>query len=106
MIMLAGTLAGVDVSGSKPVGNHKFMGIVIGTQESIRCIVKNLESNQNHMNAVMDKKKQDTILSRLRFNGNENIAFCVRLDKDTIVKKISTRKKYALQEKDVQTHER
>lgn len=87
-------LAGVDVSGSKPVGNHKFMGIVIGTQESIRCIVKNLESNQNHMNAVMDKKKQDTILSRLRFNGNENIAFCVRLDKDTIVKKISTRKKY------------
>ena len=86
-------LAGVDVSGSKPVGNYKFMGIVIGTQESICCIDKNLESKQIHMSAVIDKKKQDAILSKLRFNGNENIAFCVRLDKDTIVKEISTRKK-------------
>ena len=86
-------LAGVDVSGSKSVGNHKFMGIVIGTQESICCIDKNLESKQIHMNALTDKKKQDAILSKLRFNGNENIAFCIRLDKDTIVKKISARKK-------------
>ena len=86
-------LAGVDVSGSKPVGNHKFMGIVIGTQESICCIDKNLESKQIHMNVVMGRKKQDAILSKLRFNGNENIAFCIRLDKDAIVKKISARKK-------------
>lgn len=28
-------LAGVDVSGDKSVGNHKFMGFVIGTQESM-----------------------------------------------------------------------
>ena len=69
------------------------MGIVIGAQESIRCIDKNLESKQIHMNAVMDRKKQDAILSKLRFNGNENIAFCIRFDKGTIVKEISTRKK-------------
>ena len=86
-------LAGVDVSGSKFIGNYKFMGIVIGTQESINHIVKNLEFTQIHMNAIMDKKKQDEILARLRFNGNENIAFCIRLDKDAIVKRISTRKR-------------
>ena len=84
---------GADVSGSKPVGNHKFMGIVIGTQESIRSMVKNLGSNRIHMSPVKDKKRQDATLSKLRFDGDEDTAFCIRLDKDAIVRKIGTRKK-------------
>ena len=71
----------------KPVGNHKFMGIVIGAQESICCIDKNLESKQIHMNAVMDRKKQDAILSKLRISTVMKNSFCIRLAHPTQLSK-------------------
>lgn len=42
-------LAGMDFSGGELVGNRKFMGIVIGTQEGINAAAKSLGLGQIHM---------------------------------------------------------
>ena len=85
---MSNILAGIDISGDNIVGNYKFMGIVFGTEEYIRSTVKSLGSNKIHMVKIKDKDRQDEIISKLIFNNKDNISFCVRIDRDVIIKKI------------------
>ena len=89
---MAGMLmAGMDVSGDSITGNHKFMAIVITTSESANSLSRSLP-NILHMNQIQNKKNRDEITSKLRFDGRNTIAFCVRIDRDTIIKKVRGRK--------------
>ena len=73
-------VAGMDVSGDQRSGNHKFMSLVFGTQESLDAITRRLGSEQIHMNMIKNRKVQDDIICQVRF-GIECIGFCMRLEK-------------------------
>lgn len=77
-------LIGMDVSGdSKDRSNYKFLGIVMGTQESIMSLSENIGSQYpEHMSKIMDK---DGVLDKLSFDSKNRIAFCVKLDREKIV---------------------
>ena len=88
-------VAGMDVSGDQRSGNHKFMSLVFGTQESLDAITRRLGSEQIHMNMIKNQKTRNDIIRQVRFDGIECIGFCMRLEKaQTIarVKKLVGRK--------------
>lgn len=78
----------MDVSGNPNVGNYVFMGMVIGTKESIDSVVKLLRLKQFTCKQIKDTKIREELSSQLDFNSNENIAFCIRIEQDDIVNKI------------------
>lgn len=86
-------LAGLDTSGDRLAGNRKFMGVVIGTSEGIRSAAKDLGDGLIHMSAIRDRRARNAILAKVRFDNNTTVAFCIRLDKDSIVGKIHAGKK-------------
>ncbi len=67
----------------------KFIAIVIGTEESISAIFDTLGYDHIHMRNI-HSDKQNTIVSRLRFDGKNNIAFCIRIDRNIITNQILT----------------
>ena len=81
-------IAGMDVSGDQEYGNHKFMAIVIGTRDSVCFTMKCLGNKQIHMVEIRDKKQQERIISQLKFDGKENIAFCIQIEKNKIIQNI------------------
>ena len=93
---MATIVAGMDVSGDQRSGNHKFMSLVLGTQESLDAITRRLGSDQIHMNMIKNRKVQDDIIRQVRFDGIECIGFCMRLEKDqaiTLAKKSAGRRR-------------
>ena len=85
-------VAAMDSSGDPTFGNDKFLAIVIGTDESISSIFKKLGHNHIHM-SNFNKKKQSQIISKLSFDSENNIAFCIRIDRYVIVNKINQLRK-------------
>ena len=82
-------LGAADVSGNPIEGNYKYMGLVIGTKENLNSISKCLELNQfSSKLRIKDKGVRKSLASKLEFNCRENIAFCVKIDKDRIISNI------------------
>ncbi len=74
------------------------MGIVLGTKESLDAMINNLQLNKLPAPSVKQTRTRSDLVSKIRFNGKENIGFCVRLDRDEItndVKKKIDSTKYA-----------
>lgn len=69
------------------------MAIVIGTTESISSIVKDLGNSKIHMNQISDKKTRDLIISKLNFKDRTCLVFCIRIDRDNIVKQVQSMRK-------------
>lgn len=86
-------LAGMDFSGDGLVGNRKFMGIVIGTQEGINAAAKSLGPGQIHMRRIRSRVKRNVVVSKLRFDSSTTMALCIWLDKDSTVRRIRKWKK-------------
>ena len=78
---MAMIVAGMDVSGDQRSGNHKFMSLVFGTQESLDAITRRLGSEQIHMSAIKNRRVRDDIIRQIRFDGIECVAYCIRLKK-------------------------
>ena len=85
--------AGIDLSGNSDVGEQEFMGLVICTDDKKNSIVKNLGRNDIHMREIRDRNIQNTIISKLNFNDEESIAFCIVIDKGNIIKKFKQKRK-------------
>jgi len=81
-------VVGMDASGNPTSGNHKFVAIVIGTEEQIAYLVRRLENKVIHMNMIRSKKEQNRIIKKLTFNRTDCIAFCIRLERKAILEKI------------------
>ncbi len=81
-------VAGMDVSGNPNTGNHKFMGIVIGTKDSIDSMARQLNIKQFLPNQIKLTKIRRDLTSQLQFDGKKNIAFCVKIERDQIIKDI------------------
>ena len=80
-------VAGMDVSGDKDSTNYKFLGIVIGTHQSIMSLSSDLGFYPEHMSRTDDKEKSD-IISKLRFDSINRIAYCIKLDRAKIIQPI------------------
>ena len=85
---MAELLAGMDVSGNPKSGNYIFLAIVICTQTDILDIIKHVGKQTIHMFQIKSKKTHDEIISKLRFDCKENIAFCIKINRNEIINKI------------------
>ena len=79
-------VGGMDFSGNAD-SLDKFIAIVVGTEESISAIFDTAGYDHIHMRNIHGDK-QNAIVSKLRFDGKNNIAFCIRVDKSIITNKI------------------
>ena len=86
-------IAGMDVSGNPESGNHKFMAIVMGTEERIASLVKRLGTDTIHMNTIRDKEEKSRLIKKLAFDHTECIAFCIRLERDRVLDRIYRKRK-------------
>ena len=82
-------LVGMDASGNPTSGNHKFVAIIIGTEERIASLVRRLGNRAIHMNMIRNQKEQNRIIESLIFDRTECVAFCIRLERKKILEKIS-----------------
>lgn len=70
--------------------DHAFMAIILGEEESLNRLHKNLGSDKFHMSKLFDIKRQKEIISKIKFDGKNNIAFCIKFNRN--IKKISNMK--------------
>ncbi len=82
----------MDVSGNQKDGNYKFMGIVIGTQENLDSTVKRLKLDRLSAMSTKTTETRKALASQLKFNNRENIAFCILIERDQIIKKMRKKK--------------
>lgn len=73
-------IAGMDVSGDPQSGNHKFMAIVIGTDEKVGALASNLGSKPIHMKSL-HKSDRKAVMDGVKFDGTAIAGFCIRLEK-------------------------
>ena len=77
-------LAGMDVSGDEKKTNYQYLGLIIGVPENIMSLSKNIGSYSEHMSRIDDKDKK-IIIKKLKFDSNNRIAFCIKLDRKKII---------------------
>ncbi len=77
----------MDASGDPSIDNHGFIGVVIGTKESIDSMAKHLGSNKIHMSEIKHKKDRDSIISQLKFDNRHNL-HCVKLNRDVVISRM------------------
>ena len=75
-------LAGMDVSGDPESGNHKFMAIVIGTNESIKALDRRLGPEQVHMSRIISRSAKYAIINKVDFDGINRMGLCICLEKN------------------------
>ena len=80
--------AAVDVSGNQDEGNHKFMGIVLITEEHLKSTIRDMELKQIPISTFKQSKVRNTLSSKLEFNRKESAVFCLRIEQDKIINKI------------------
>lgn len=80
-------LVGMDVSGDEEYSNYKFLGVVIGTNESIMSLSSHMGSHPEHMSKIPHNEK-DSVIEKLEFDSRNRMAICIKLDRNSIVEKI------------------
>ena len=85
-------LAGVDVSGDQLSGNHKFMGLVIGTNESIMSIYKRMGPGPIHMSRLHPRRR-NAVMGEITFDGASCVGLCMRIEKNLILSKVASQLK-------------
>ncbi len=79
----------IDISYEQE-SNFAFISIVIGIDENIEHMYKRLGSKKIHMSTLCIIQ-QDESLSKIEFDDKNNIAFCVKINKN--MKKITNTRK-------------
>ena len=84
-------LAGMDVSGNPNETNYKFLGVVIGTHESIMGLSKQLGDLSRTYGLVKMIRKNNLCMKSYRLNKRNRIAFCVTLDRSNIIQRVENK---------------
>ena len=95
--------AAMDMSEDPKVGDHRFLGVVLGTRYKIDSIIKYI-GREIHMRDIKSGEMQRRILSKVCFDGRENTAFCVRLYKHKIISELVPAKAKGRTVKKQKTH--
>jgi len=86
-------VGGMDASGTPETDQNKYLGVVIGTDRAINATKMNLGYEDIHMSRIGDKKRQDEIISKLKFDSSEIMAFCFKIDKNATINEIAEMRK-------------
>lgn len=78
-------IAGSDVSGSDTGGQHRIIAIVMGTEEAINSLRKNIKVKKIHM-SKLDEYKQKEVINNLDFRDGELFALSLEVEKVKTVK--------------------
>lgn len=78
-------IAGSDVSGSDTGGQHRIIAIVMGTEEAINSLRKNIKVKTIHM-SKLDEYKQKEVINNLDFRDGELFALSLEVEKVKTVK--------------------
>ena len=77
----------MDVSGDENKTNFEYLGLVLGSNESIIGLSSKLGDLPEHMSYLSFNEKQH-VYETLKFDRINRIAFCVKLDRKNIIEKI------------------
>ena len=77
-------LAGADVSGNEFDGQRRYLSFVIGTEEKINSLYKEIGLKQIHM-IRLDEKQRKHVINTLDFTKSDILALCLEVDKQFIV---------------------
>ncbi len=80
-------LAGMDVSGEPKKDNYNYLAIVIGTEAKIDYLYSRTGPHSIHMSGLAEYE-QKRIIKELVFDCKEIVSFCVKLDRDQIIKSV------------------
>ena len=83
----------MDVSGDQVVGNHKYLGVFMAAQDGIDAIFKQLRRMNIRSDDLKHKRRRRDIADGIDFDGGECVAFCVRIDRDPIVRRTKRMRK-------------
>ena len=106
-------LIGMDVSGNPSTGDCSYLGLVMGTIESITSLSKQLPEKIEHLALIRNSCQKEKIRNLLQFDGKNRVAFCFKLHKSEVLseikkytrhKKTNDKKLYDIFEKTVAGH--
>lgn len=80
-------MGAMDIS-YDPKFDHAFMAIILGEEESLNRLHKNLGSDKFHMSKLFNTKRQNEIISKIKFDGKIILHFV--LNSIAILKKFLT----------------
>ena len=86
-------LAGMDVSGNTTVGNHKYLSIVIGTENSINSLFRKIGYKKIHKKSIRKNKEQKELLEKIIFDNHNNMALCLYINRNPIMNKVKNMRK-------------
>lgn len=81
--------AGLVASGDPESGNHKFMAIVIGTDESIGGLARRIGPKPVHMSSIRSRDTKRDIIGKVTFDGRNLMGLCIRLEKKRTFAKLA-----------------
>lgn len=86
-------LAGTDVSGfDDQRGQHKVISIIVGTEEAVNHLHKNIGLEKIHMRTLKHNKR-DTVRKNLMFNSSDIIGLSLTVGENRIVHEIFKHRK-------------
>lgn len=62
-------------------GRHKFMAVVIGTDESMGGLAGRIGPKPVHMSSIRSRDTKGGIIDKVRFDGRNLMGLCIRLEK-------------------------
>ena len=77
----------MDVSGDLVVGNHKYLGVFMATQDGIGTIFRQLRRMNIRIDDLKRKRRRRDTADGIDFDGGECVAFCARIDRDPIIRR-------------------
>ncbi|MDA7942036.1 MAG: hypothetical protein MPJ06_03690 [Nitrosopumilus sp.] len=81
-------VGGLDISGSPPMTNCKYLAGVIGDSDVIDSMMENLGRENIHMSRIKNRMEKIMILEKISFNDKNIMAFCATIDRNHIIKSI------------------
>lgn len=77
----------MDVSGDQKIGNHKYLGVFMATQDGLDVIFRQLREMGISIEDLKRKRRRRDIADGIDFTGGKCIALCVRIDRDPVLRR-------------------
>jgi len=79
-------ISAMDISGNS-IDNYSYLAIIIGVQDNIDSLFKKMGNPTIHLSGI-NPKKRNKIIKEIKFDCNVRIAFCIRIERGSIMKNI------------------
>lgn len=83
-------IGGIDASGNPNEGNYRYASIVLGEASKILSVVEKNNLWNIHMRHIQDRRRHKEILSKLKFDRKDMIAFCIKTERGSLISAIKS----------------